>query len=76
MRARSEIVGAMGPRIYNFWRSGTAVAAAIVLARAFLAAKKFKSSDLRLFSSFFNQDHQLKSSQLELNPYSAGDSDA
>ena len=32
MRASSEIVGAMVLRTYNFWRSGTAVAAAIVLA--------------------------------------------
>lgn len=31
--------------------------------------------DWRSFLLSFSQDHQLKSSQLELNPHSAGDSD-
>ena len=58
---------------------GTAATAAMVLAfLAFLAAKKSNLSPIPLLavSSFSNRDHQLKSSQPELDPHSAGDSDA
>lgn len=58
---------------FTILRSGTAVAAAIAFL-AFLAATTHLRLAIFFFSSF-KQDHQLKSSQLELNPHSAGDSD-
>lgn len=79
MRTNSGVVEAnMVLRVYKFWplgRSGTAVAAAMFLAVLACLAERNIISDWRFLLLCLNQDHRLKSPQLELSSYSTGGSD-